>query len=67
MEDLFEPKTTKSTVIYDINGKEITTLDGHVAVRPKDYEQYLPVEYRHITTTTEIVSIVKIEKKGVAE
>lgn len=67
MEDLFEPQKVQSTVIYNAKGEIIDTLDGHIVVHPKDYEQYLPVEYRHITTTTEIVSIVRIEKKGASE
>ena len=60
----FEPHTETITVIYDAKGGEIAKLDGRVEVRPKDYEQYLPVEYRHISITTEVLSVVKIEKKG---
>ena len=64
MDDLFKPQTKESTIIYDANSNIIAELEGHVYVRPKDYEDYLPVEYRHITTTTQITSIVKIDKKG---
>lgn len=63
MDDLFKPQTKESTVIYDEDGNVIDELEGHVYVRPKDYEEYLPVEYRHLTTTTQITSIVKIDKK----
>ncbi len=64
MDDLFKPQTKESTIIYDVEGNVIAELEGHVYVRPKDYDVFLPVEYRHITTTTQITSIVRIDKKG---
>lgn len=64
MDDLFKPQTKESTIIYDANGNIIAELEGHVCVRPKDYEDYMPIEYRHITITTQIASIVRIDKKG---
>lgn len=64
MDDLFKPQTKESTIIYDANGNIIAELEGHVCVRPKDYEDYMPIECRHITITTQIASIVRIDKKG---
>ncbi|MBQ9417120.1 MAG: hypothetical protein IJU19_00875 [Bacteroidales bacterium] len=62
MNEEFTPKITKQTVVYNADGAEIARLEGHVVIRPKDYEEQLPVEYHHITTTTEVIAIARIEK-----
>lgn len=59
----FEPQIKQMTIIYDKDGNEITTLDGIVSVKPKDYEDYLPVEYRQYKITTELLNVVRIEKQ----
>jgi len=61
-EDIFEPITDKFTEIYDAQGGLIDRLNGHVQVNGKDYDEFMPIEYRHITITTIVTSVVKIEK-----
>lgn len=61
-ENIFEPITDQFTEIYDAQGGLIDRLNGHVQVNGKDYDEFMPIEYRHITITTEITSVVKIEK-----
>lgn len=60
----FEPKTEKITVVYNAAGDEIARLKGAVMIKPKDYEDVLPVEYRHIAITTQVLNVVKIEKQN---
>ena len=60
--DVFEPITDQFTEIYDAQGGLIDRLNGHVQVNGKDYDEFMPIEYRHITITTNITSVVKIEK-----
>ena len=61
-EDIFEPITDQFTEIYDAKGGLIDRLNGHVQVNGKDYDEFMPIEYRHITITTKVTSVVKIEK-----
>lgn len=61
-DDIFEPITDQFTEIYDSQGGLIDRLNGHVQVKGKDYDEFMPIEYRHITITTEVTSVVKIEK-----
>jgi len=61
-EDIFEPITDQFTEIYDAQGGLIDRLNGHVQVNGKDYDEFMPIEYRHITITTIVTSVVKIEK-----
>lgn len=58
-----QPVIEKYTVIYDAEGNEIERLDGIVTINPKDYEQHLPITYRHIAITTELLSVIRIDKK----
>ena len=60
--DIYDPVTVTHTVIYNANGEEIDRLDGEVQIRPKDYEDQLPVEYRVIETTTRLITKARIEK-----
>lgn len=60
--DVFEPITDQFTEIYDAQGGLIDRLNGHVQIKGKDYDEFLPIEYRHITITTNVTSVVKIEK-----
>ena len=62
MEDIFEPIPEQFTEIYDAQGGLIDRLNGHVQVNGKDYDEFMPIEYRHITITTKVTSVVKIEK-----
>lgn len=55
-------ETKTETVVYASDGSEIERLEGIVSIRPKDYEKHLPVEYRHIKTTTQTLNIIKVEK-----
>ena len=58
-----QPVTEKYTVVYDAKGNEIERLDGIITINPKDYEQQLPITYRHIAITTELLSVIRIDKK----
>lgn len=58
-----QPVTEKYTVVYDAESNEIERLDGIVAINPKDYERQLPITYRHIAITTELLSVIRIDKK----
>lgn len=62
MED-FELHTKKETIVSH-DGTEIERMDGHVLVSGKDYEAHLPIEVRHVTTTYQVINILKIEKGG---
>ena len=59
----FDHKTEDFTVIIDSKGNEIERMPGHVEIEGRDYAELLPVEYRHITVTTEVVCIKRIDKK----
>lgn len=61
-DNIFEPITDQFTEIYDAHGGLIDRLNGHVQVNGKDYDEFMPIEYRHITITTKATSVVKIEK-----
>lgn len=63
--DDFSLKTKKETVVSS-NGTEIARFDGHILISGKDYEGQLPVEVRHITTTYQVINVIKIEKGGEA-
>ena len=63
MTEKFNPQKQKYTVIYDSQGNEIDRQEDFVEIKPKDYKEYLPIEYKYITITTEIISIIRIEKK----
>ena len=60
--ELFAPVTRVETVVYSADGSEIARLDGRVAVRPKDYADQLPVEVRVVETTTQVVTIMRIDR-----
>lgn len=62
--DVFEPITDQFTEVYDAQGGLIDRLNGHVQITAKDYDEFMPIEYRHITITTQVTSVVKIEKGG---
>ena len=63
----FGTKTENLTVIIDAKGNEIERMPGHVEIEGRDYAELLPVECRHITVTTEVVSIKRIDKKPTAD
>jgi hypothetical protein len=52
----------KHTIIYNADGKEIDCKEGFVVLDPKEYDSLLPIEYKHIAITTEVVNAVKIER-----
>lgn len=52
-------KEAKYTVVYK-DGEEIARMDGHVAVKPKDYDDKLPIEVHHVVLDT--VGIFRIER-----
>lgn len=58
----FDRKVEKHTVIYNADGKEIDRKEGFVVLDPKEYDSLLPIEYKHIAITTEVVNAVKIER-----
>ena len=60
--ELFSPVTKVETVVYGADGCEIARLEGRVVVRPKDYAEQLPVEVRVVETTTQIVTIMRLEQ-----
>ena len=55
-------ETRTETVVLDAQGEEIARLEGIHNIRPKDYEERLPVEVRVIETTVRLLNVVKIEK-----
>lgn len=59
----FEPKTEIYTAIYDAKGNEICRLEGAIMVNPKDYEEFLPIEYRHVKVVTTLLNVVRVDKK----
>ena len=61
-QDIFKPKTDQFTEIYDAQGGLVDRLNGHVQVTAKDYDEFMPMEYRHITITTEVTNVVRVEK-----
>ena len=61
--NIFEPRTELYTEKYDSNKELIAMLDGHIKIDPIDYDDFMPIVYRHITTTTQINNEVKIEKE----
>ncbi len=63
-QDVFTETTDKFTEIYDAQGGMIDRLNGHVQVSAKEYDEFMPIEYRHITITTQVTSVVKVEKGG---
>lgn len=60
---MFEPTTAVETVVYAADGSIADRQQGKVMVRPKDYEDVLPVEVRIIETTTRLISVMKIDKR----
>ena len=63
MTEKFNPQKQKYTVVYDSNSNEIDRKEGFAEIKPKDYKEHLPIEYKYITITTEIISIIRIEKQ----
>jgi DNA-binding protein len=53
---------TTSTVVYNANGEEIDRKEGIVTINARDYADYLPVTYKQIKTTTEILNSIRLEK-----
>ena len=60
--ELFSPVKRIETVVYGADGGEIARLEGKVVVKPKDYADQLPVEVRVVETTTQVVTIMRIDK-----
>ena len=60
---IYDPVTVIHTVVYNADGVEIAKLDGEVGIRPKDYAEQLPIEYRVIETTTRLITKGKIENQ----
>lgn len=60
--DIYNPVTVTHTVVYNSKGEEIARHEGEVPIRPNDYEDQLPVEYRVIETTTRVITKARIEK-----
>lgn len=58
----FTPHTETFTIVYDNKGNEIDRINGIVDIKGKDYADRLPIEYRHISVTTQVNNIIKIEK-----
>ena len=58
----FVPHAEIHTIVYNKDGKEIERLEGRAEIKPKDYEDRLPITYHHVKVTTEILNVVKIEK-----
>lgn len=58
----FTPHTETFTIVYDNKGNEIDRINGIVDIKGKDYADRLPIEYRHISITTQVNNIIKIEK-----
>lgn len=61
--DLYEPITTTVTSVTTLDGEELAVLDGIVQVKPKDYEQHLPIRVTHIRLTSEVITTMTIDKK----
>lgn len=59
-----ETHTTTCTVVYDSNDNEIDRMDGQVSINPKNYDSQLPITYKQIRTTTELLAVVRIEKEN---
>lgn len=56
-------KTTKvETIVYNSKNEEIQRYDGAKEVFGKDFKDALPINYKIIKTTIEVLSSVTIEK-----
>ena len=57
-------RTTKiQTIVYNQEGKEIKRYDGIKELYGKDFKDVLPINYKVVKTTIEIISSVTIDKK----
>lgn len=54
--------TRTETIVFNAQGDEIARFDGVRNIRPKEYEDNLPIEARIVETTVRILNIIKIEK-----
>ena len=50
------------TVVYDADGKELGRKEGRVHIKPNEFGDTLPLTYRHVRVTTEVICSYKIEK-----
>lgn len=70
-ENEFAPKTEVLTIVYDESGKEITRFPGRKQISGKDFANVLPITYKQVSITTQLLNVVKIEnpnkEKGGAE
>jgi len=57
----FNPHTEYYTIVYNSDGEEIDRLKGRQFISGKDYIYHLPIEYRHIRITTEVLNVVTVE------
>ena len=56
-------QTTKvETIVYNSKNEEIQRYDGAKEVFGKDFKDVLPINYKIIKTTIEVLSSVTIEK-----
>lgn len=56
-------QTTKvETIVYNSKNEEIQRYDGAKEVFGKDFKDALPINYKIIKTTIEVLSSVTIEK-----
>lgn len=57
-------RTTKiQTIVYNQEGKEIKRYDGIKELYGRDFKDTLPINYKVVKTTVEILSSVTIDKK----
>lgn len=62
MQKDFEQHIKRTTIVYDRNDNMIECINGAKQINPKDYENYLPIRYEIVETTTQILQSVSISK-----
>jgi hypothetical protein len=59
----FNPHTENITLVYDADNNEIDRLPGLVTIHGNDYKDRLPISYHHVSVTTQILNVIRIDPK----